>query len=103
MGILDRGKLIALGAPAELKRALLGDVVHVRTTDDTAAVAKIAAIRNVAVERSDAGLFITAESAETLVPELFRILGGQIVAVNMHRPSLNDVFLHLTGKRLSSE
>ena len=103
LGILDRGKLVALGAPAELKRALQGDVVHIRTTDDAAAEIQIAARLGTPVRRSTDGLFITAESAEMLVPELFRILGGQIVAVNMHRPSLNDVFLHLTGKRLAAE
>jgi ABC-2 type transport system ATP-binding protein len=103
VGILDRGKLVALGAPAELKRALKGEVVQVRTTDDAAAEMQIATHLGVTVRRSADGLFVTAESAETLVPELFRILGIQIVAVNMHRPSLNDVFLHLTGKRLPTE
>ena len=103
VGILDHGKLVALGSPAELKRALKGDVVHVRTTGDEAAAIKLSAALGTPVERSDAGLFITAESAETLVPELFRILGSQIIAVNMHRPSLNDVFLRLTGKRLPTE
>jgi ABC-2 type transport system ATP-binding protein len=103
VGILDRGKLVALGSPAELKRALQGDVVHIRTTDYAAAEIKITTHLSVPVRSSPDGLFITAESAETLVPELFRILGSQIVAVNMHRPSLNDVFLNLTGKRLPAE
>ena len=103
VGILDRGKLIALGAPAELKRALQGDVVHIRTTDDAAAEIQIATHLGAVVKSSAEGLFVTGESADTLVPELFRILGSQIIAVNMHRPSLNDVFLHLTGKRLPAE
>ena len=103
VGILDRGKLVALDTPAQLKRAVRGDVVHIRTLDDEAAKTAIAAQLALPVERTESGLFVTVESAETLVPELFRILGGQIVAVNMHRPSLNDVFLHLTGKRLAVE
>jgi ABC-2 type transport system ATP-binding protein len=103
VGILDSGKLVALGAPAELKRALQGDVVHIRTTDDAASKTRISERLGAPVRSSPEGLFITAASAETLVPELFRVLGSQIVAVNMHRPSLNDVFLNLTGKRLPVE
>ncbi len=103
VGVLDRGKLVALDTPAQLKRAVKGDVVHVRTLDDEAAKMEITTHLGLQVERTDAGLFVTTESAETLVPELFRILGSQIIAVNMHRPSLNDVFLRLTGKRLAAE
>ncbi len=103
VGIIDRGKLIALGAPSDLKRALGGDVIHLRTVDDAAAAAEIAAHFGVKVETTAVGLSIAVKSGETFVPELFRLLGNAILAVTMHRPSLNDVFLQLTGKGLPAE
>lgn len=98
VGIIDYGKLIALGSPSELKRMIKGEVVQLRTTDDQKLQEEIKKRLGVATKRTEEGLFLEVESGEAFLPQLFQAFGRRILAVNINRPSLNDVFIHLTGR-----
>ncbi len=98
IGIIDHGRLIALGTPAELKRMIKGDVIHLRTTRDLEIEQMIQKQFQLSTKRTPEGIFLEVDSGEAFIPLLFKTFGDQIQAININRPSLNDVFLHLTGR-----
>jgi ABC-2 type transport system ATP-binding protein len=98
IGIIDHGQIIALGTPAELKRTIKGDVVHLRTKQDPEIEQAIRKQFNLTTKRTPEGIFLQVDSGETFLSLLFKTFGDQIQAININRPSLNDVFIHLTGR-----
>lgn len=102
IGIIDHGQLIALDSPAELKRTIQGDVIHLRTDRDPEIEQAIQKQFGLTTKRTREGIFLKVDSGEAFMPLLFKAFGDQIQAINIHRPSLNDVFLHLTGREFRS-
>ena len=104
--IVDHGKIVAEGSPAELKRRISGDLV---TFELPAAERDRAAelLRAMADARDvtavDGGLRVTVDSGETQALPLMRALdaaGVKVGALAIRHPSLDDVFLTLTGRSL---
>jgi ABC-2 type transport system ATP-binding protein len=106
IAIVDRGRVVARGAPEELKRALGGDVVllgleHAEGAE--AALAAIAGVRAVVEDGATPGvaghrLRVTVPDGSRRLPELLdaaRPFG--VIDVELHRPTLEHVFLHHTG------
>jgi ABC-2 type transport system ATP-binding protein len=48
-------------------------------------------------------LYMTCNRGDTCIPELIRTLGERVLSVRIQRPTLNDVFLKLTGKTIREE
>ena len=104
--IMDNGLLIADDTPARLKADLAGDRITIGVgNSDAAATAELAAnlpgAREVAVGNGTVG--VTAREGEALLPEFIRRLHERGVAVataSVRRPTLDDVFLGLTGRSL---
>ncbi|MET1123779.1 MAG: ATP-binding cassette domain-containing protein [Archaeoglobaceae archaeon] len=95
IAVMKRGKIIAVGEPEELKRAVGGDRVVVKCDD----AEKLAAILGGIVENNRAEFVV--ESAEKFVPKLFeaaRAAGVEISEVSIRRPSLEDIYVELTGE-----
>jgi ABC-2 type transport system ATP-binding protein len=105
--IIDHGRIAATGTPAELKRRIGGDVVTFEVTDGDAAergraiLAEHAAVREASASGRE--VRVTVDSGEAQVLPLMRVLDGAGLAVaslRMAHPSLDDVFLTLTGRSL---
>src|SRR5438105_13165540 len=117
VAIVDEGKIVVEGSPADLKRAIGADVVSLAVTTDgdaarlaqsQAAVEKLLAGFEpvVRLERSPDGMTVYVRNAAAAIPELVRRLDGDGVllgSLTMTQPSLDDVFLRHTGKRIRSE
>jgi ABC-2 type transport system ATP-binding protein len=106
--IIDHGRIVAEGTPAELKRRVAGDVVVAEVTGDTgraqAALAGHPGVREVSV--ADQTLRLTVEHGERALVGLLRALdaaGVGLASIQLHRPTLDDVFLTLTGRSLRDE
>ena len=106
IGIVDHGKMIALGTHAELVK-IVGEEARVDVTVDHALdgmVERWAALRGVSkasVEDDHAELLV--EDANEVLPHLFEEAaagGSRITSVNVSEPNLELVFLHLTGRAL---
>lgn len=103
IAIIDKGKIIAMGSPEELKRMVSGDVVYIRTADNMNAKREIEKLLNTAVSEKDGELYMTCDMGDTCIPEMMRKIGEKVLSVRLQRPTLNDVFLKLTGKAIREE
>ncbi len=100
IAVIDRGKIIATGSPEELKRTIGGDVIYLRARDTRYAAEKIREIFDLQPVEKDGELFISHVKGDVCIPELVRALGENVISVRLQRPTLNDVFLKLTGKEI---
>ena len=103
IAIIDNGKIIVIGTPEELKKTIGGDVVSMTTTDNVTVKSEIERLFNLSVSEKGNDLYMTCSRGDTCIPELIRTLGNRVTSVRVQRPTLNDVFLKLTGKTIREE
>ena len=104
IGIIDQGKIIAEGTPDALKRSIGADVVVVRVYDAARAMPIIASLPGIdGVEtRGDEILASTADGPGNVSPIAVALAGSgiRVRALTLREPTLDDVFLTLTGQHL---
>jgi ABC-2 type transport system ATP-binding protein len=100
VAVLHEGRLVATGAPAELTAAIGGDVILVAGPDLQGLANRIAARFSQSVEVLDGRVRLERPRGHEFVTDLVEAFPGQIDAVTFGKPTLEDVFLHHTGKRL---
>jgi ABC-2 type transport system ATP-binding protein len=106
--IMDRGKFVAMDTPARLKDTLGGDVVSLELEGDAASFLDELG-RQDWIKRSrfhEDVLSLTLERGERRIPELVmmaREMGVTVNCVNLRKPSLEDVFLHFTGRTIREQ
>jgi ABC-2 type transport system ATP-binding protein len=101
--VIDHGRIAAEGSPEELKRRVSGDSVELQLADDAAAAE---AARVVGGTVDGAHVRLSVPSAVEALPRMFRALddaGVELAGVQVQRPTLDDVFLNLTGRALRDE
>ncbi len=105
IAVIDLGQIIALDTPERLKDDVGGDIIRLETEDDDAALAELKERYPELEMISDpeCKLCFERERGEEFVPELIREFGVKIVSINIHRPTLDDVFLKLTGKEIRDD
>ena len=107
VGIIDRGKIIAEGTPTQLKRSIGADVVAVRVDDVVRASGVIAAVPGIdSVESSgDEVLASTTDGPASVSPVVVALAGAgvRVRSLTLREPTLDDVFLTLTGQHLEGE
>jgi ABC-2 type transport system ATP-binding protein len=99
IGILDQGRLVAIAPPGELKQQVGGDVMVISTPAPEALAQKIALKLQVRAALVDGTLRIERPRGHELVARLVDEFAGEIESVTFGRPTLEDVFVHLTGHR----
>jgi ABC-2 type transport system ATP-binding protein len=103
IGVIDHGELVALDSPNALKTALGGDLVTLTTRDGVAAAKELGDRYTVTPEVSDNVVSFQVASGETFLPEFVLSFGQPLDAISLRRPTLDDVFLHLTGHAIRGE
>ncbi|MDP9244649.1 MAG: ATP-binding cassette domain-containing protein [Chloroflexota bacterium] len=103
IAIIDHGEIQAIGTPDELKSMVGGDIVTITTADNTAAAAQIAVLAGSAPIADNGSLRVEVADGAGFVPRLVREAGVEVTSVAFHRPSLDDVFLKLTGRAIREE
>ncbi len=101
--ILDHGKIIASGDPTKLKDALGNDMIYLDTSDNVATeemLRGMKAVRNVKAAAAGLAVSINADGTHCLpiIMNRLRERGIDIVSVNLKKPTLDDVFVHYTGR-----
>lgn len=100
IAIIDAGRIIAQGSPSELKKTVGGDIIRLVTTDNELATWKLKESFSLDAIEQDGRLNITTPGGDKLIPDMIRSLEDVVVSVSLERPSINDVFLKLTGKAI---
>jgi ABC-2 type transport system ATP-binding protein len=100
IAIIDLGKVVALDTPDALKRMVGADIVTVQTEDNERAAREIQKRYGLEPQREDTRLRLEVEAGAEFIPRLVRELGVSIRSVDLHRPTLDDVFLKLTGRAI---
>ena len=103
IAIIDHGKIVALGTPAELKAMVGGDVVTVSTREVDAAADQIRRAFELDPIVDGSSLRVEVDDGAGFVPRLMREVTVPVAAVTLNRPSLDDVFLKLTGHAIRDE
>ena len=104
VGILDEGRLVGEGTPAELSRLVsAGELVTLSLKDEPSPALRADLLDAGAVAAGPRSFRRATSEAAREVPELLRRVasgGGVLTELSVHRPHLGDVFFHLTGKEL---
>ncbi|HXP20441.1 MAG TPA: ATP-binding cassette domain-containing protein [Streptosporangiaceae bacterium] len=106
--VIDNGKIIAEGVPEELKRRISGDVVTLSVSGDPARAKAILTghpgVREISADGR--AIRMTVEHGEEALPGMLRALDGDGItmeSIQLARPTLDDVFLTLTGRSLRDD
>jgi ABC-2 type transport system ATP-binding protein len=106
---MDFGEIVAEGTPAALKREISGDVVTVGVngaTPEAAAALESKPYILQLEQRDGGGLRLHVDAGESAIPQIMRELDGsgiRLDTIELHRPSLDDVFLTKTGRSLRDQ
>jgi ABC-2 type transport system ATP-binding protein len=109
LAIVSRGRIVVEGTPEALKQTLRGDAVIVELSDGAGpraleVVREIAGVHEAALEGRS--LRTRVESGARAIPGILSALDGAdiaVEAVTSHRPSLDDVYLHYTGREFAAD
>jgi ABC-2 type transport system ATP-binding protein len=106
--VIDHGKIVAVGTPDELKSQVSGDLVRLEVPDVSEATRRIVAGQPDATQvtiEEQAVSFRSPRGDQAIVPLLrdMDAAGLQLTSLQVQRPTLDDVFLTLTGRTLRDE
>ena len=97
IGIMHQGKLVAIAPPNELKSEVGGDVIVIHTAAPELLQRKILARFKLKSQLVDGAIRIEKLRGHELVRDLIDAFGEEIESVSFGKPTLEDVFVHLTG------
>jgi ABC-2 type transport system ATP-binding protein len=103
VAIVNEGRVIVAGTPAELKARIGGDVVSIQTEDPAALARDIRAKFSVEPAVLDESLRIEIRDGHKFIPALVEAFPGAVRAVSVGKPTLEDVFVRETGRRYTVE
>jgi ABC-2 type transport system ATP-binding protein len=102
IAIIDHGSIIALDTPGTLKASVGTDTVALETADDATALTSLKRA-GYTVERTEGGLTVFVADEEAAVGPIVTAVGIPVRTVRAHRPTLDDVFLHFTGREIREQ
>ena len=103
LAILSEGKLVALGTPAELKAKIGGDVILLETASPESLAERIRARFGVQPAVLDGKVRLEREGGHRFVTDVVEAFPGEIQALSVSKPTLEDVFIDRTGHRFWNE
>src|SRR4051812_479811 len=104
LAILNEGSLVAMGTPAELKTEIGGDVILLEAAIDASLLAEhIQARFRVETVVHGNQVRIERQAGHRFVPDLVESFPGEIQAISVSKPALEDVFIRRTGHKFWSE
>ncbi len=106
IAIIDHGQIVALDTPAALKRMVGQDVVKLTTSMPERAVDVVKKHAEYSVRSDEQAIHVEGEDGQALAADVIRELtlaGIDVRGVNITAPTLEDVFVHLTGRVIRDE
>lgn len=103
IAIIDYGKIVALNSPDNLKTKVGGDVISMKTVDKLSLKKELEERYGVEIKEEDGALRMEVANGDQFLPNLFNELATKIDAIELRKPTLDDVFLHFTGRAIREE
>jgi ABC-2 type transport system ATP-binding protein len=103
LAILNEGKLVALGTPVSLKREIGGDVILLDTPEPEALAEKIRIRFRLHPQVLDGQIRLERENGHRFIPDVMEAFPGEIHAISVSKPTLEDVFIRRTGHKFWTE
>jgi ABC-2 type transport system ATP-binding protein len=98
VAIIDKGKIVALDSPGNLKKIIGGDVIRIKSPEpNVEAVKKLDFVKK--VEVVGGAVSITVEESRKHLPKILETV-GKVDSVYVREPTLDDVFLYYTGREI---
>ncbi len=101
--IIDHGRIVALDTPDKLKDALGGDAVTMEAEDNNAAALELKERYNLSPVVQNGVITFSVPQGEKFLPKLMASFHSSLLSIGIHRPTLDDVFLKLTGRGIRDE
>jgi ABC-2 type transport system ATP-binding protein len=99
IGIIDKGRIVALDTPAGLKAGLGGDIIRIKTKDSIDKIRQFDFVNK--VEQSNGFLVLSVKDAKKALPVLLQNVEAE--SAEFASPTLNDVFIQITGRNIDKE
>ena len=100
LALLDAGRIVASGTPGELTAEIGGDVITVRSHDPERLLNEIPTRFGISAARIDGGVRLERDAGHNFIPQLVEAFPGLIQEVSLGKPTLEDVFISRTGRKL---
>ena len=103
IAVIDYGEIVALDTPDNLKDAFGGDVVTIKTEDNDKALSLLKDNYNLQPAQENGTIRFTVPHGEEFLPGFVSGFPLHLISIGLHRPTLEDVFLKLTGRAIREQ
>mgnify|MGYP001134070026 CR=1 FL=1 len=103
IAIIDYGKVIAVDSPEALKRMVGGDIITMKTQNVEQAMTEVRRQFSIDAQHDSEGVFFEVPNGEEFIPLLVNRFKTELYSISLRRPTLDDVFLKLTGREIREE
>jgi len=103
LAVIDYGRRIAIDTPDKLKKMVGKDIISVKTADNDRAADEIKRRYQTETRRDGDELIFSVTNGEEFLPKFIKEFDIKIQSISLRRPSLDDVFLKLTGREIRQE
>lgn len=99
LAIMNRGQIVALGTPAELRNEIGGDVIVLEAADPASLATRIEQRFKIAAAVLDGKVRMERKEGHRFITDLVESFPGEIQSVSVSKPTLEDIFIDRTGHR----
>ncbi len=103
LAIMERGQMLACDTPVAMKEAIGGDIITLSSAQPEQLKAGLRERFQIEADQIDNALRIERAQGHQFIPELIEAFPGQIESVSLGKPTLEDVFIRVTGHKLREE
>jgi len=103
IAIIDYGKIIVIDSPERLKKMVGKDIISVKTDDNDRAAEEMKLRYQIDARHDSEELCFEINNGDEFLPSFIKEFSTKILNVSLRRPSLDDVFLKLTGREIREE
>ncbi len=101
IAIIDFGKIVVLDNPKNLKRIIGGEIIKFKIENpNIERVRRLSFVKE--VKKLNGYVIVTVSNADKNLQQILKVI-GKVESVELHAPTLNDVFLHYTGREIREE
>jgi ABC-2 type transport system ATP-binding protein len=103
IAVIDRGKIVALDTPSKLKDTVGGDVVTIQADNQERALKELKEKFDLAPIVQNGLVSFSVPHSDVFLPDFIKSFGVSLHSISVRRPTLDDVFLKLTGRAIREQ